>query len=111
MLEKQTSVAEANVPSRRYRLTLCGLLFTFFGSVSALSAAVESATSATNTPAPAGPAATAAATNDYADAWGPVVGTELPILLAADQSGQRRELANLTGENGLLLFLVRSADW
>lgn len=49
--------------------------------------------------------------SDYADAWGPAVGTALPVLDAADQSGKPRNLENLTGERGLLLFLSRSADW
>jgi len=28
-----------------------------------------------------------------------------------DQHGAERDLANLAGERGLLLFVVRSADW
>jgi len=39
------------------------------------------------------------------------VGTFLPVLEAPDQQGRIRELSNLTGEQGLLLVLSRSADW
>ena len=49
--------------------------------------------------------------DDYAESWGPPVGSELPVLEAPDHSGQPRTLADLTGEKGLLLFLSRSADW
>ena len=49
--------------------------------------------------------------NDYANAWGPAVGATLPVLQAPDQSGAPRNLENLAGEQGLLLFLSRSADW
>ena len=47
----------------------------------------------------------------YAAAWGPVVGTRLPLLAAQDHDGQPRDLENLAGRQGLLLFLYRSADW
>ncbi|MEM1435082.1 MAG: peroxiredoxin family protein [Pseudomonadota bacterium] len=58
-------------------------------------------------------AAAAGSTTDvrYADSWGPEVGTPVPLLAANDQSGRPRALGDLTGERGLLLFLVRSADW
>ena len=49
--------------------------------------------------------------DDYADGWGPAVGTKLPVLQAPDQTGKPRSLENLAGEQGLLLFLRRSADW
>jgi hypothetical protein len=49
--------------------------------------------------------------DDYADEWGPPVGTPMPPLSAPDQAGSPRTLANLTGDQGLLLFLNRSADW
>lgn len=55
--------------------------------------------------------ATPAQAGDYASEWGPKVGTTIPILEAEDQSGQVRTLADLAGENGLLIFLNRSADW
>ena len=34
-----------------------------------------------------------------------------PLLEAPDQNGVVRTLADLSGEQGLLLFLNRSADW
>ncbi|MGE0623025.1 MAG: hypothetical protein AB7I04_06495 [Pseudomonadales bacterium] len=49
--------------------------------------------------------------DDYSDAWGPAVGSRLPVLAAPDQTGAMRGLADLAGERGLLLFLSRSADW
>ena len=52
-----------------------------------------------------------AAAEDYAEQWGPAIGSTLPVLEAYDQSGQLRTLDNLTGQRGLLLFLNRSADW
>ena len=33
------------------------------------------------------------------------------LLAAPDQAGTARDLENLAGEQGLLLFLSRSADW
>ena len=48
---------------------------------------------------------------DYQDDWGPAVGTSMPAIAAADQTGTVRDLASLQGERGLLLFMVRSADW
>ena len=53
----------------------------------------------------------AAFAGDYADSWGPPVGAVAPAILAEDQSGAARSLESLAGENGLLLVLVRSADW
>ncbi len=49
--------------------------------------------------------------SEYSETWGPDVGSQLPVLEAPDQTGQVRTLDDLTGEQGLLLFLVRSADW
>ena len=58
------------------------------------------------------PAASAASQEEaYASAWGPEVGSMLPLLSAPDQSGRLRALEDLAGEQGLLLFLNRSADW
>lgn len=48
---------------------------------------------------------------EYQDDWGPPVGTEMPGIAAADQHGELRGFENLKGEHGLLLFMVRSADW
>ena len=53
----------------------------------------------------------AASADDYSDNWGPAVGSPLPLLEAYDQSGTLRTLDDLSGEQGLLLFLNRSADW
>ena len=49
--------------------------------------------------------------DDYAQSWGPPVGTTAPAIEAQDQSGVARNLDSLAGENGLLLVLSRSADW
>ena len=51
------------------------------------------------------------AASDYQDAWGPPTGSELPPIAARDQGGEPRDLASLAGQNGTLLFVVRSADW
>ncbi len=56
-------------------------------------------------------AATGGWADDYSDGWGPAVGSRLPVLEAPDQTGRVRHLADLSGEQGLLLFLNRSADW
>ena len=55
--------------------------------------------------------AVSAGASEYEDAWGPAVGTAMLPIAAADQTGAVRDLASLTGERGLLLFMVRSADW
>ncbi len=47
----------------------------------------------------------------YAADWGPAVGSALPGLEANDHTGAARNLENLAGKKGLLLFLNRSADW
>jgi hypothetical protein len=47
----------------------------------------------------------------YSEQWGPATGTVLPMLSAQDQSGATRTVADLTGSSGMLLMLVRSADW
>ena len=49
--------------------------------------------------------------DEYSASWGPAVGSQLPVLEAPDQSGALRTLDDLAGEQGLLLFLNRSADW
>ena len=53
----------------------------------------------------------AAAADEYADSWGPVLGSPMPLLAAPDQTGTVRTLEDLSGDQGLLLFLSRSADW
>ena len=52
-----------------------------------------------------------ASADDYAQSWGPPVGTTAPAIEAQDQDGVTRDLASLCGENGVLLLLSRSADW
>lgn len=49
--------------------------------------------------------------SEFSDSWGPAVGSTLPVLEAPDQTGTVRTLDDLAGEQGLLLFLNRSADW
>jgi hypothetical protein len=49
--------------------------------------------------------------SEYSSNWGPAAGSQLPVLEARDQTGQLRTLDDLSGENGLLLLLNRSADW
>ena len=49
--------------------------------------------------------------DEYSDTWSLPVGTPVPAITATDQSGAERSLDSLAGERGLLLFLVRSADW
>ena len=56
-------------------------------------------------------AAAPAGASEYQEAWGPPVGAEMPAIAALDQSGTPRDLANLAGARGTLLFMVRSADW
>ena len=48
---------------------------------------------------------------EFAESWGPAVGSTVPVLEAPDQTGTLRTLEDLAGEQGLLLFLNRSADW
>ena len=48
---------------------------------------------------------------DYAAEWGPKVGTPMPAISAPDQEGTLRALAELQGENGVLILFNRSADW
>ena len=47
----------------------------------------------------------------YVQTWGPNVGEPLPVLTAFDQAGMAQTLDTLSGSQGLLLFLNRSADW
>ncbi len=47
----------------------------------------------------------------YQEQWGPAVGSTIKSLAAMDHRGELRQLTDLAGPNGLLLFLVRSADW
>ena len=49
--------------------------------------------------------------DDFAQSWGPPVGTSAPVIEAQDQDGTVRDLESLCGERGVLLVLSRSADW
>ena len=49
--------------------------------------------------------------SDYANKWGPEVGSSSPLLAAPDHRGATQSLATLAGENGLLLIFNRSVDW
>lgn len=49
--------------------------------------------------------------DDYSAGWGPAVGAQMPPFSAPDQTGVVRTLSDLSGKQGLLLFLNRSADW
>lgn len=42
---------------------------------------------------------------------GPALGSKAPELRLQDQGGSEQTLATLSGENGLVLLFVRSADW
>ena len=53
----------------------------------------------------------AAGADDYQEAWGPPTDSAMLSISAADQHGAARDLANLSGANGLLLFAFRSAEW
>ncbi len=55
--------------------------------------------------------ASPARADDYVNEWAPPVGSPMPLLDAPDHTGSQRNLASLSGEQGLLLFLNRSADW
>ena len=48
---------------------------------------------------------------DYADKWGPEMGSSSPVLDAPDHRGTIQRLSTLAGENGLLLIFNRSVDW
>ena len=49
--------------------------------------------------------------DDYAQSWGPPVGTTAPAIAAEDQDGVTRNIDSLVGERGVLFVLSRSADW
>ena len=59
----------------------------------------------------AGTAQLALADSEYAAAWGPSVGSSVPMLNAQDQSGEQQTLNTLTGTNGVLFVFNRSVDW
>ncbi len=43
--------------------------------------------------------------------FGPQVGETVPSFSLVDQNGEARDLASLTGPEGLMLVFSRSADW
>ena len=45
------------------------------------------------------------------DGVGPQVGDVVPSFSLPDQTGTTRDLASLTGPDGLMLVFSRSADW
>jgi len=48
----------------------------------------------------------------FAEDFGPAIGTKAPdIGTRLDQSGKPRQMSDLMGRNGLVLFFYRSADW
>ena len=49
--------------------------------------------------------------SQYSDTWGLSVGTDSPPIQAQDQDGQMRNFESLSGRQGLLFILSRSADW
>ena len=53
----------------------------------------------------------AAGADDYQEAWGPPTDSAMLSISTPDQHGASRDLANLSGANGLLLFAFRSAAW
>jgi hypothetical protein len=59
----------------------------------------------------AGLAQFAYADAEYADAWGPGVGSTAPMLSALDQDGNQQDLESLKGSKGLLFIFNRSVDW
>lgn len=70
----------------------------------AIGLAVAAAGMAAGEESPAGAAG-------YQDGWGPSLGDTLPPLAAEDQTGDVRDLASLSGPDGLLLLVARSAVW
>ena len=51
------------------------------------------------------------ADSEYADTWGPSIGSTAPMLSALDQDGNQQNLASLSGSQGLLFVFNRSVDW
>ncbi len=43
--------------------------------------------------------------------FGPAIGESIDFGTLKDQTGAERDFAGITGENGLVLMFVRSADW
>ena len=51
------------------------------------------------------------ADSEYADSWGPSIGSTAPMLSAQDQDGNQQNLTSLSGSKGLLFVFNRSVDW
>ena len=49
--------------------------------------------------------------NDLTLKTGPAVGERIPAFEATDQNGKTQSFQSLKGAKGLLLLIVRSADW
>ena len=49
--------------------------------------------------------------SEYSDTWGLPVGVDSPEIQALDQDGRTRDFESLSGKQGLLFVLSRSADW
>ena len=49
--------------------------------------------------------------SEYSDTWGLPVGVDSPEIQALDQDGRTRDFESLSGRQGLLFVLSRSADW
>ena len=49
--------------------------------------------------------------SEYSGTWGLPVGAESPEIQALDQGGRARDFESLSGRQGLLFVLSRSADW
>jgi len=48
---------------------------------------------------------------EVAAAWGPSIGSPIPLLAAKDQDGKQQTLETLRGSSGLLIVFNRSVDW
>ena len=49
--------------------------------------------------------------SEYTSTWGPSTGESLPELTVRNPAGDLKQFADLTGEEGLLIFFVRSTNW
>ena len=54
---------------------------------------------------------TIASSTEAAATFGPAIGEPVPSFSITDDAGQSRTLANLAGEEGLLVYFNRSLDW
>ena len=51
------------------------------------------------------------ADSEYAQSWGPSIGTTAPMLDALDHAGNKQTFETMKGANGLLFVFNRSVDW